>query len=102
MNTKPMSVQFAEALTEKFKTESEFTMKRFSVQYGRKYDRIVQEVPEHSNGASVHAFVEKETGDLYKAAGWKSPAKGVRYNGAELLTLAVENADVHGRYLYAR
>jgi hypothetical protein len=28
----------------------------------------------------VHCFVDMETGDIYKAAGWKAPAKGVRGN----------------------
>lgn len=29
---------------------------------------------------SVHAFVENATGLLYKAAGWKAPAKGARFD----------------------
>lgn len=33
---------------------------------------------EHSG--SVHSFVDKTTGDVFKAAGWKGPAKGARGN----------------------
>ena len=29
---------------------------------------------------SVHAFYDLRHGDVYKAAGWKAPAKHVRFN----------------------
>ena len=46
---------------------------KFSIDTGRKYHKIVQTC---SDGAqSVHAFVDKNTGELYKAASWKAPAK---------------------------
>lgn len=45
---------------------------------GKNY-RIVMRTG-HEYGTSVHAFVDGNTGDLLKAAGWKVPAKGVRYN----------------------
>lgn len=31
-------------------------------------------------GRSVHSFVEKATGDIYRAATWRAPAKHVRGN----------------------
>jgi hypothetical protein len=43
---------------------------------GRKYFKIVMV----NNQRSVHAFVDKKTGDLYKAATWAQPAKGIRFN----------------------
>ena len=51
---------------------------------------------------SVHAFVDKKTGEVYKSASWKSPAKHVRYDlrlikDREWL---MENADWAGEYLY--
>ena len=46
---------------------------KFSFTVGKKYIRIVR-------GDSVHCFVNKETGDVLKAAGWKAPAKGSRGN----------------------
>ena len=53
---------------------------------------------------SIHCFVEKTTGDIYKPAGWKSPyTKGmncVRGNIYDSSTF--EKTDMHGGWLYAR
>ena len=73
----------------------------FTVESGRKYHKIMMS----ANGSrSVHAFVDKKTGEVYKPASIKSPAKGVRYDlrlikNREWL---LENATWHGSYLYAR
>ena len=73
----------------------------FTVESGRKYHKIMMS----ANGSrSVHAFVDKKTGSMYKPASIKSPAKGVRYDlrlikDREWL---LENADWSGSYLYAR
>ena len=48
----------------------------FIIEPGRKFLKIVMV----NNQRSVHAFVDKVTGDLYKAASWRAPAKGVRFN----------------------
>lgn len=48
----------------------------FVIEPGRKFLKIVMV----NNQRSVHAFVDKNNGDLYKAASWRAPAKGVRYN----------------------
>ena len=53
---------------------------------------------------SIHCFVEKSTGDIYKPAGWKTPyTKGnncVRGNIYD--TSSFEKTDLHGGWLYAR
>ena len=53
---------------------------------------------------SIHCFVERTTGDIYKPAGWKSPyTKGnnaVRGNIYDTTTF--EKTDMHGGWLYAR
>jgi hypothetical protein len=73
----------------------------FTVESGRKYHKIMMS----ANGSrSVHAFVNKKTGEVYKPASIKSPAKGVRYDlrlikDREWL---LENADWAGSYLYIR
>ena len=73
----------------------------FYPETGRKYHKIIM----NANGSrSVHAFVDKKTGEVYKSASWKSPAKGVRYDlrlikDREWL---FENADWSGGYLYSR
>lgn len=56
----------------------------WKVYKGRKYNKIVQrEFDEHQGkfrDGSVHAFVDKYTGEVYKPAGWANPAKHVRYD----------------------
>ena len=61
----------------------------FKVYSGKKYYKIVQqefETWEKSKyyglyrDSSVHAFVDKQTGQVYKPASWQAPAKHVRYD----------------------
>lgn len=67
---------------------------------GRKYTRVVART--ENGGGSVHAFVENSTGDLLKPAGFKAPARGVRYSLADpdSRALAFERCDWAGSYLY--
>lgn len=82
---------------------------KFSVEHGRKFDRIVQSYID-GHGGYVHAFVERATGKLIKAAGWNAPAKYVggvlasKYNLSDETEymVAVHESDAHGGYLYAR
>jgi hypothetical protein len=78
------------------------------IESGSKYHKIIQVIDNGPNrmgpSRSVHAFVDKKTGEVYKSASWKSPAKGVRFdlrviNQREWL---LENADWAGGYLYRR
>lgn len=89
----------ADGLTRKFADQGAHFPKVFEVERGRKYDRITQRNETGPYSKSVHAFVEKETGFVYKAAGYKAPAKGVRYHTVEA---ALAAADVFGSYLYAK
>ena len=61
----------------------------FKVNTGKKYYKIVQmefETWEKSKyygqyrDGSVHAFVDKKTGQVYKPASWQAPAKHVRFD----------------------
>ena len=73
----------------------------FYPETGRKYHKIIM----NANGSrSVHAFVDKKTGQIYKSASWKAPAKGVRYDLRiiEQREWLLQNADWAGGYLYAR
>lgn len=46
---------------------------------GKKYARIVvSSAPGHDSRRSVYCFVNKENGDVLKAASWKAPAKHAR------------------------
>lgn len=90
--------KFAEALNEKFEG------KEITAMSGRKFDRVVVSYPGESQSRSVHAFVERETGKVFKAAGWKAPAKNARYdlNTDESFAQTVALADPYGSYLYQR
>ena len=87
----------------------------FKVFSGKKYYKIVQQQFETWEGskyygqyrdASVHAFVDKKTGQIYKPAGWAKPAKHVRFD----MRIISERNFVHnpnntgwaGGYLYLR
>ena len=79
----------------------------YVIESGRKYHKIIMVIdngPGRHISRSVHAFVDKNTGEIYKSASFKSPAKGVRYDlrlikDREFL---FEKADWSGSYLYAR
>ena len=79
---------------------------KFYIEEGRKYHKIIMEIPNENRdpSRSVHAFVDKKTGELYKAASFKAPAKGVRYDLRliEQREWLLENADWAGGYLYIR
>ena len=68
---------------------------------GARFTRIVMHYT-HGGGGSVHAFVDNQTGDLLKAAGWKAPAKGVRGNIVTALDQVAARFDWAGSYLYLR
>jgi hypothetical protein len=69
----------------------------FVIEEGRKYYKIIK-VGEHQR--SVHAFVYKKSGDLYKAHSWAAPAKGIRYNLMNDLENVLTKCDWAGSYLY--
>ena len=59
---------------------------KFRIQEGRRYYKIIQQEydtfqdrNEYRDG-SVHSFVDKNTGEVYMAASWSSPAKHVRFD----------------------
>ena len=87
---------------------------KFVVQKGRKYLKIINQQfddmgpnpsYEYRNG-SVHAFIDRETGDVYKPASWNKPAKHVRYNLLERsdrnFLFDWKNVGWAGGYLYMR
>ena len=87
---------------------------KFVVQKGRKYLKIINQQYddmgpnpsyEYKNG-SVHAFIDRETGDVYKPASWAKPAKHVRYNLLERsdrnFLFDWKNVGWAGGYLYMR
>ena len=58
----------------------------YKIKTGKKFNKIVQmefdtfqNRKEYREG-SVHAFVDKKTGQVYKPASWQAPAKHVRFD----------------------
>lgn len=69
----------------------------YTLEPGSKYIRVVSDNGRHRH---VHSFIDKTTGDLYKPAGWKAPAKGVRYNLFKDFSTLELRIDPYGGYLY--
>ena len=88
---------------------------KFKVKTGKKYYKIVQQEFETWEGSkyygqyrdgSVHAFVDKKTGQVYKPASWQAPAKHVRFDLRIIREREVlfndKNTGWAGGYLYLR
>ena len=88
---------------------------KFKVKTGKKFYKIVQmefETWEKSKyygqyrDGSVHAFVNKKTGQIYMPASWRGPAKHVRYDMRIIkereYVLNPRNCGWAGGYLYLR
>jgi hypothetical protein len=73
----------------------------YVIETGKKYHKVI--FIGGSGSLSVHAFIDKKTGEVYKPASCKSPAKGVRYDLRliEDREYLLQNADWSGGYLYA-
>ena len=73
---------------------------KFTFEEGRKYFKVM--FRDSGGGNSVHAFVDRKTGELYKAASFKAPAKGVRFDLRliEQREWVLKNCDWAGGYLY--
>lgn len=99
------SVNYHESCIEKLKNgECDYD---FVIESGRKYHKIIMVIDngaDRSPSRSVHAFVDRKTGEVYKSATWKSPARGVRYDLRiiEQREWLLQNAGWSGGYLYAR
>ena len=59
---------------------------KFRYYEGKKYLKVVREEFDTFQNrnewrdSTVHAFIDKKTGEVYKPASWKAPAKHVRFN----------------------
>ena len=83
---------------------------RFRYSEGKKYLKVTREEYNEKTGywrdTTVHSFVDKKTGEVYKPASWKAPAKHVRFD----LSNDLDRQKLHdpnfvgwaGGYLYMR
>ena len=73
---------------------------KFYYETGRKYHKVIMET--ESGSRSVHAFINKKTGELHKAASFKAPVKEPRFD-LRIITereFVLEKCDWSGGYLY--
>ena len=83
---------------------------KFRYYEGKKYLKVVREEYDERNDrwrdTTVHAFINTATGEVYKPASWKAPAKHVRFD----LSNDLDRQKLHdpnfvgwaGGYLYMR
>tara|TARA_B100000530_G_scaffold182169_1_gene115206 strand:- start:578 stop:946 length:369 start_codon:yes stop_codon:yes gene_type:complete len=101
LNVRKWTLMLCNALEDNFKSRyPNSDPYKFVIECGRKYHKIVMET--ESQSRSVHAFIDKKTGEVYKPASFRGPAKHVRFDlrlikDREWL---YENADWAGSYLY--
>ena len=100
LNVRKYTLMLCDALVDNFKqSHPNSDPYKFYIESGRKYHKIVMET--ESQSRSVHAFVDKKTGEVYKPASFKAPAKIVRFNLCLIKDREwlLENADWAGGYL---
>ena len=113
LNIRKYTLMLCDALEDNFKSRNKGKVGRheapsykFVIESGRKYHKIIMETPNHNRPPSrgVHAFVDKKTGEVYKPASFKAPAKHVRFNLCIISDREwlLENADWAGGYLYMK
>ena len=104
LNIRKYCLMLCDALLDNFKGKNNRRSDdyKFYIESGRKYHKIIMETGGGSR--SVHAFVDKKTGEVYKPASFKAPAKGVRFNLCIISDREwlLENADWAGGYLYMK
>ena len=109
LNVRKWTLMLCDALVDNFKSRNRGELAgrpapvyKFYPEEGRKYFKVIMETD--SGSRSVHAFVDKKTGDVYKPASFKAPAKIVRFNLCLIKDREwlLENADWAGGYLYVR
>ena len=103
LNVRKFALMLCDALELDFKTSyPNSDPYKFYIESGRKYHKVIMETNRGSR--SVHAFVDKKTGEVYKPASFKAPAKIVRYRLLEIASReqCFARADWAGGYLYVR
>ena len=86
-----------------YKTGKKFH-KVYFLEYKEKCDYYNR--PAGYSAGSVHCFIDKQTGEIYKPASWKAPAKHVRFDLRHIqdreFLFNPNNIDWAGGHLYMR
>ena len=79
---------------------------KYIYETGRKYFKVVRVEDEYKSNDEhrcVEAFIDRQTGDIFKPASWRKPAKGARFNLLDQIScqLLFQHLDPFGGHLYA-
>ena len=79
---------------------------KYIYETGRKYFKVVRVEDEYKSNDEhrcVEAFIDRQTGDIFKPASWRKPAKGARFNllDEQSCQLCFQHLDPFGGHLYA-
>ena len=84
---------------------------KYIYETGRRYHKVIRtEEPftskngvKHPSHTCVEAFIDRQTGDVFKPASYKKPAKGARFNLIDQIScqLLFQHIDPFGGHLYA-
>ena len=103
LNVRKHTLTLCDCLVEDFKSSHPNSDPyKFYIESGRKYHKVIMET--NAGSRSVHAFVDKKTGEVFKPASFKAPAKIVRYRFLEIASReqCFARVDWAGGYLYVR
>ena len=92
--------KLVECLQADYDKQSLHSDTKFEIRRGRKFLKVVM----INNQESVHAFIDKKTGEVYKPASWNKAAQHVRYD-LRIIRSRMDcyaRADWAGGYLYMR
>ena len=67
--------KFCSFIEKEFNDNWPLQVRTTEIKEGRKYLKVITN---RSGLRSIHSFIELDSGDVYKAASWRSPAKHVR------------------------
>ena len=91
-----------EALAQDFRSRNNGTLDgyTFTIESARKYHKVIMTTG--CGSRSIHAFIDRKDGSVYKPASWKAPAKHVRFNVLDQASrdLMLSKASWCGGYLY--
>jgi hypothetical protein len=99
-------LELCNVLIDDFNSRGNVTVIDYEIQTGTKYYKIIQvDNPGlRYQSRSVHAFVDRQTGAVYKPASFRAPAKHVRYNLLDDASFqeCLKRANYTGGYLYMK
>ena len=91
MTTLEKIQKFIDLMNEAYPNEYQ----EFAYTTGRKYYKIITKYKDGSSGGSSYAFVDFD-GNMYKAASWAAPAKGIRDTLDNVLSNPISNISPYG------